>query len=72
MKNQKEFIGKKFNTPEGGVLTVIGLADKRGNVALFNLECSICSKDKELWPSGSIVTSKKILTVPHDSSSYFS
>lgn len=57
-KNQQKFIGNKFNTPRGGVLTVVGMVGKRGKTALFGLECSICSKDKELWPTGSIVTTK--------------
>lgn len=50
-KNQQEFIGTTFNTPKGGTLKVTGLkgiSDRR--VALFWVECSVCSLDKELFP----------------------
>lgn len=50
-KNQKDFVGTHFPTPKGGTLTVVGVygKDSKG-AAIFILECSICSKDEELWP----------------------
>lgn len=57
-KGQREFVGTQFPTPKGGILTVTGVVGKYGSAAVFGLECSICSKDVELWPRGSI-TSKK-------------
>lgn len=56
--SQQEFIGTTFPTPKGGVLTVTGVVGKSGSHALFGLECSICSKDIELWPEGSIKSKK--------------
>ena len=51
---QKEFIGTTFPTPKGGVLTVVGCCvEKIGNGnALFEVECSVCSADVELFPDG--------------------
>lgn len=51
-KGQREFVRTQFKTDKGSVLTVTGVAGKRGTEAIFNLECSICSKDTELFPSG--------------------
>ncbi|HAS2514412.1 TPA: hypothetical protein LNG45_003469 [Vibrio cholerae] len=56
---QREFIGEQFHTPKGGTLTVTGVSPiKQGRGALFTVECSVCSADAELWPSGSIIASK--------------
>ena len=50
---QKEFIGTTFPTPKGGVLTVVGCCkEKLGKVALFKVECYICSAEVELFPDG--------------------
>uniref|UniRef100_A0AB39AJI4 Endonuclease n=1 Tax=Vibrio phage P018-4 TaxID=3229728 RepID=A0AB39AJI4_9CAUD len=50
-KSQRDFIGTQFPTPKGGVLTVVGVSGKENKgAAIFILECSICSKDEELWP----------------------
>lgn len=50
-KSQREFVGSTFPTPKGGVLTVVGVSSEKGRRhALFIYECSICSKDKELFP----------------------
>ncbi|HBK7931419.1 TPA: hypothetical protein LNI27_003449 [Vibrio cholerae] len=57
-KGQKEFIGTQFPTPKGGTLTVVDVSHKQGNHAVFTLECSVCSLDKELWPHGSIKSLK--------------
>lgn len=55
---QREFIGTTFPTERGGVLTVTGVSHKQGKIAVFSLECSICSNDKELFPDGSITSVK--------------
>lgn len=55
---QREFVGTTFLTPKGSTLTVIGVSGKQGRLVLFTLECSMCSKDKELWPYGSITSQK--------------
>lgn len=57
-KVQKDFIGTKFETPKGGVLTVTGVVGKHGSSAVFSLECSICSEDSKLWPAKSIKSTK--------------
>jgi hypothetical protein len=55
---QKEFIGSSRKTNKG-VLTITGLLGKtKDNVALFMVHCSVCSKDKELFPDGSICITK--------------
>jgi len=62
MKEKEDsFIGTQFPTPKGGTLTVIGDNGLKGNDRKYTLECSICSKDEELWPLGSIQTTKRIL-----------
>ncbi|AFN39330.1 endonuclease [Aeromonas phage CC2] len=46
-----DFIGQTFPTPKGGMLTVVGVSDRRsGNNKVYKLTCSICSEDKELFP----------------------
>lgn len=55
---QREFVGEQFPTPKGGFLTVTGVAGKRGGHAVFSLGCSVCSKDEELFPEGSITSVK--------------
>ena len=53
-----DFIGTKFNTPKGGILTVVGKLPKEpGRPIQYQLECSICSKDTELFPE--LFTSSK-------------
>lgn len=60
-KSQEEFIGSTFRTPKGGVLTVVGVNGRRGSHTYFELRCSICSEDEELWPRGSICDFKSHL-----------
>lgn len=51
-KNNKvdDFIGTTFPTPNGGVLTVVGWDGERsGRTKKYTIECSICSKDTELF-----------------------
>ena len=55
-KGQRDFVGTKFPTPRGGVLTVTGVAGKQGNIALFMVECSVCRDDRELFPDGFTIT----------------
>ena len=45
-----DFIGTKFNTPKGGILTVVGKIKGSNGKSKYQLECSICSKDTELFP----------------------
>lgn len=61
-KSQEEFIGNTFPTPKGGVLTVVGVNGRRGSHTYFELRCSICSEDEELWPKGSICDYKSHIT----------
>lgn len=55
MKEIKE-LGKTINTSNGSTLTVTGDNGLTKNKRKLLLTCSICSKDKELWPEGSIQT----------------
>ena len=43
------FIGSTFNTPKGGVLLVVG-KERLNKRTKYIVECSICSKDRELFP----------------------
>ena len=46
-----DFIGQTFPTPKGGVLTVVGISDRKSNgTKVYKLTCSVCHKDKELFP----------------------
>lgn len=51
-KSQRGFIGTEFITPKGGIIKIIGYYGKteKGGKSLFSCVCSICSKDKELYP----------------------
>lgn len=49
-----DFIGRQFTTQDGGILTAVGHNGLKGSEKKYIFECSICSKDKELWPYGSI------------------
>ena len=61
MKEKEDgFIGEKFTTPKGGILTVKERYSS-GKHPKYICECSICSKDKELWPYGSIIGDKNTL-----------
>jgi len=50
-----DFIGWKS---ENGILEVIGIAGKQGNITLFKVTCTECSKDPELFPDGYFVSTK--------------
>ncbi|AGN51514.1 hypothetical protein VPLG_00075 [Vibrio phage eugene 12A10] len=65
-KGQRDFIGTQFTTPKGSVLTVTGLLFG-GKHARFSVECSVCSKDTELFPDG-VFSSQKGNLVNKDGS----
>ena len=45
------FIGKCFDTPKGGKITVVGrLSKSKGRCGKYLCKCSICSLDAELFP----------------------
>lgn len=55
-----DFIGKEFDTPTGGVLTVIG-KEIINSRTKYLVECSICNKDKELFPDVFKITKTHLL-----------
>ncbi len=46
---QDDFCGTTFETPKCGVLTVVGIAGRKGN-KIYACHCSICHKDEEMFP----------------------
>lgn len=52
VKGVDDFIGTTFPTPKGGVLTVVSDKGQKGSKKRYDLTCSICSKDVELFPEG--------------------
>ncbi|QZI89946.1 hypothetical protein MYOV057v1_p0031 [Vibrio phage 184E37.1] len=59
-KGQREFVGTTFDTPSGSVLSVTGLL-VGGKHPKFSVECSVCSRDTELFPDGVFSSQKGIL-----------
>jgi len=53
-----DFIGKAKVTPLGGVVTVKECKGGKGNKRKYILECSLCCLDTELWPYGSLTSTK--------------
>ncbi|WOZ53794.2 hypothetical protein [Vibrio phage VRU] len=51
-KGMRQFVGETFKTPKEGVLKVTGVVGRCGYNAIFSLECSVCSLDKELFTDG--------------------
>ena len=51
----EDFVGWK--SPDGK-LEVTGIAGKQGNITIFKVTCTECSKDKELFPDGYFVSQK--------------
>ena len=47
---QDDFCGTTFETPKGGVLTVVGHNKLTGNKKRYYCHCSICHKDEDLFP----------------------
>lgn len=63
---QKAFLGSTFTTPKGGVLTVKSIYSKNTHShIIYCLDCSICSKDSELWKSEDIRSVKNSLVKGH-------
>ncbi|HDX8431756.1 TPA: hypothetical protein RQN22_001833 [Aeromonas dhakensis] len=61
MKSE-DFIGTKFDTPKGGVLTVISMMKRIDNRVYYKVHCSECAKDPELFGNGIFETCKHSLT----------
>lgn len=51
-----KYLNSSYETKFGNTLTVKSFKTENQK-SLYTLECSVCSKDKELFPTGSIVTS---------------
>lgn len=49
-EKRDDFIGQTFLTPKGGILTVVGTNNLKGDSKRYLCTCSICSKDTELFP----------------------
>lgn len=58
-KNQKDFIG--FVTQDDKNVLIVTNAYKKGDNTVFSVECSVCSKDKELFPEKEMLISKNNL-----------
>jgi len=58
---EDSFTGTKFDTPKGGVLTVLGHNGLAGNKRKYFVECNICSKDEELFPDGFVSSKGNLL-----------
>lgn len=54
---QDNFCGSKFETPKGGVLTVVGIAGKQCRNKLYACHCSVCHQDEQMFPE--LETSQK-------------
>ncbi|CAH9013439.1 putative homing endonuclease [Vibrio phage 496E54-1] len=52
--HQKKMLGTKYITKEGSEITVVGVHSKRNHKTTYELHCSICSLDLEMFPKGSI------------------
>jgi len=52
INKEDSFIGSNFDTPKGGVITVVGISTspRVDGHKKYLCECSICSKDTELFP----------------------
>ena len=61
-KECRDLILTGFETPSGGILTLESIPEKPLKKNKYVLNCSVCSLDKELWPSGSIVSTVSQLT----------
>jgi hypothetical protein len=58
---ENTLIGSKFQTPSGGELTVVNDNGLKGKAKRYICTCSVCSKDEELFPYGSIITHRYTL-----------
>lgn len=57
---QAALIGKEYLTQSGHIITVKAVS-KKGGMIVYICECSSCSEDEELYPFGSIVSTKESL-----------
>lgn len=55
MQQIDSFIGSEFTTPKGGIIRVLSRNKESGR---YDLSCSKCNSDTEMWPSGSISSLK--------------
>jgi hypothetical protein len=63
MQTPDSFIGSQFFTRTGGVVTCDSLLKKQDNgCKRYIFTCSTCSTDEELWPYGSISSTKSPIT----------
>ena len=53
-KRQKEVVGTKYINCKGNTLVVTGIVGKKRGKVEYSLSCSECSKDKELFPEGTL------------------
>ena len=53
---QKKMIGTKYTTKEGSEIVVLGVHSKKNNRTMYELSCSVCSLDPEMFPKGSITS----------------
>jgi len=53
-----DFIGEQRDSALGGVVTVKECLGGKGNKRKYILECDLCALDEELWPYGSLTTTK--------------
>ena len=53
-----DFIGETRKSDKGGEVVVKGCVGGLGNKRKYILECSMCKRDEELWPYGSLTTTK--------------
>lgn len=51
-----------FETPKGGVLTVVGWKGRKGSHKSYVLKCSLCAEDTELFGDGVFIASKGSLS----------
>lgn len=65
---QREFVGSEFPTPKGGTLTITGVVENKERTinrkkrqCYFSVECSLCSKDTELFPEEFISTKDNLV-----------
>lgn len=56
-----DFIGKTYNNLKGNIISIVRCVNKESLLEqrLYVCTCSLCSKDSELWPEGSLVLSRR-------------
>lgn len=51
MNSRNNLVGSELKTDKGSVLNVVGSTSKNG-IKTYQLECSRCSRDREMYPTG--------------------